>query len=45
MKRLTISAIAVALALSMSTGCKTNDGNPDDSPSKGFDKCLNSADC
>lgn len=27
------------------TGCRTNDGNPNDKPSKGFDKCLNQGDC
>lgn len=27
------------------TGCRTDDGNPGDSPSKGFDKCLNKGDC
>jgi len=27
------------------TCCKTNDGNPGDDPSKGFEKCLGRGDC
>lgn len=37
-------AVGFALACSLA-GCRTNDGNPGDSPSKGFDKCLNHGDC
>ena len=39
-----IVAIGLMGVMSLS-GCKTNDGNPTDSPSAGFSKCLQKGDC
>lgn len=42
----TWTLIATILFAIMSLdGCKTNDGNPTDSPSAGFSKCLQHGDC